>query len=209
MKDLNIRLIRKATKGTILDANLVLLAIASALLASIGIYFGSSYLFLGSLLLSPFANPLLSTIYLFKAKHYRLVLTGCKVISVISVVMLVVGLIVFMMLKNEYKFPPSPSELIVTKEVIMLISLVVGMIGMFLWCRKSQADIIIGFLFSIALLQPLINISASLVFDDSIRLGANFMVITINLLGIIIGAWLVLVSKKLLGKVRCNRKKNL
>lgn len=174
------------------DTDLIILTIISVLIAGFAIYMDNIALLIGSMLIGPFFDPILSIVVLGADKRTeRRILDALLSLVLITVIGLAVGVIQFLFLEFFGNF-----ELLEITRFGFLESFIVafllGAVGMFLWVWPKTSNTSAGVSIAIFLVPPLVNVSIGLVYCDLSTIVYYFSMFLINCLGIILGSFLVL-----------------
>ena len=174
------------------DEDLIILTIISVLIAGFAIYLNNVPLLIGSMLIGPFFDPILSIVVLGSdKKKEKRILDAVLSLILITVIGLAVGVFQFLFIRFFTDFT--------VLDVIPLgffesfiVALLLGAVGMFLWVWPKSSNTSAGVSIAIFLIPPLVNISIGLVYCDMVTILYYFSMFIINILGIIFGSYIVL-----------------
>jgi uncharacterized hydrophobic protein (TIGR00271 family) len=174
------------------DEDLIVLTIISVLIAGFAIYLNNIPLLIGSMLIGPFFDPILSIVVLgADKKKEKRVLDAVLSLILISVIGLAVGVFQFLFIRFFTEFT--------VLDVIPLgffesfiVALLLGAVGMFLWVWPKSSNTSAGVSIAIFLVPPLVNISIGLVYCDMVTILYYLSMFIVNVLGIIFGSYIVL-----------------
>lgn len=189
MKDL----IKRATEEIKADEDLILLSVFAAILSAIGIYFNDTPILIGSMIVSPFFNPIVSfcTLLWSKNKGKRIAVRNFVLITVISLLISVVlfSILSFFNIESDSVYEPNLGPEYLFAAVIL------GMTGTFLWIWPNMSNVGVGVSIAISLIPPLVNISRGLVLADMNMTWKSILAFLLNTVGILIGSLIVLIIK--------------
>lgn len=188
LKDLSKRAVEEIKP----DEDLIILTIISILIAGFAIYMNNIPLLIGSMLIGPFFDPILSIVVLgIEDKKEERVLHAVVSLLLMIVIGVFVGVIQFLIIRYFTNFVPL--------EVIPLgfiesfiVAILLGAVGMFLWVWPKASNTSAGVSIAIFLVPPLVSISIGIVYCDLVSIAYYSSMFLINCLGILIGAFLVL-----------------
>jgi len=184
------------------DTDLIILTIISVLIAGFGIYMENIPLLIGSMLIGPFFDPILSIVVLgANHKDDKKVLSAIVSLLLMVVIGIAVGVIQFLIIRYFTDFQVLDIIPLGFLESFIVASLL-GAVGMFLWVWPKTSNTSAGVSIAIFLVPPLVNVSIGLVYcnlEGILYYGSMFL---INTFGILVGSFLVLQFL-----VRKNRKK--
>ena len=190
LKDLSKRAVEEIKP----DTDLIVLTIISILIAGFAIYMDNIPLLIGSMLIGPFFDPILSIVVLGSVKDKekdKKVLSAVMSLLLLIVISLFAGVVQYLIINYFTDFVPL--ELIPVGFVeSFIVAILLGAVGMFLWVWPKTSNTSAGVSIAISLVPPLVNISIGLVYCDVVGISYYSSIFLINTLGIIIGSFLVL-----------------
>jgi len=174
------------------DEDLIILTIISVLIAGFAIYLNNVPLLIGSMLIGPFFDPILSIVVLgADKKKEKRILDAVLSLILITVIGLAVGVFQFLFIRFFTDF--SVLDIIPLGFFeSFIVALLLGAVGMFLWVWPKSSNTSAGVSIAIFLIPPLVNISIGLVYCDMVTILYYLSMFLINILGIIFGSYIVL-----------------
>ena len=174
------------------DEDLIILTIISVLIAGFAIYLDNIPLLIGSMLIGPFFDPILSIVVLgADKKKEKRILDAVLSLILITVIGLAVGVFQFLFIRFFTDF--SVLDIIPLGFFeSFIVALLLGAVGMFLWVWPKSSNTSAGVSIAIFLIPPLVNISIGLVYCDMVTILYYLSMFLINILGIIFGSYIVL-----------------
>lgn len=174
------------------DEDLIILTIISILIAGFAVYMDSIPLLIGSMLIGPFFDPILSIVVLgFDHKKDKPAFTAIASLLLITVISIAVGVFQYVLINIFTDF--TPVELIPLGFIeSFLVAFLLGGVGMFLWVWPKASNTSAGISIAISIVPVLVNISIGLVYCDTLAIAYYTSLYLINILGIILGGLLVL-----------------
>lgn len=174
------------------DTDLIILTIISVLIAGFAIYLDNVPLLIGSMLIGPFFDPILSIVVLgADKKNEKKILDAVLSLVLITVIGIAVGVFQFLFIRFFTDF--TVLEVVPLGFVeSFIVALLLGGVGMFLWVWPKTSNTSAGVSIAIFLVPPLVNVSIGLVYCDAVTVLYNLSMFLINCLGIIIGSFIVL-----------------
>jgi uncharacterized hydrophobic protein (TIGR00271 family) len=191
----------KFNKGTLLnrareeirtDSDLIILTIISALLAGFAIYMDNLPLLIGSMLIGPFFDPILSLVVLgllgrkkARAIHALGTLLFMITIGIVAVVFQ------FLIISNVTDFTMLEITNIGHLESF-LVALLLGAVGMLLWIWPKASNTSAGVSIAIFLVPPLANVAIGLVYGGILNVLHYASLFILNCLGMVLGGYIIL-----------------
>jgi uncharacterized hydrophobic protein (TIGR00271 family) len=174
------------------DEDLVILTVISVLIAGFAIYMNNIPLLIGSMLIGPFFDPILSIVVLgIEDKKEERVFHA--VVTLLLMVFIGIFTAVIQYLFISYFTDFTPLEVIPLGFIeSFIVAFLLGAVGMFLWVWPKASNTSAGVSIAIFLVPPLVNVSIGLVYCDMVSIVYYSSMFLINTLGIIIGSFLVL-----------------
>lgn len=174
------------------DEDLIILTIISILIAGFAIYMDNIPLLIGSMLIGPFFDPILSIVVLGSSKKgEKNIWKAVVTLLLLIVISLFVGVVQFLIIRYFSDFDVLDIIPLGFIESFIVATLL-GAVGMFLWVWPKSSNTTAGVAVAIFLVPPLVNVSIGLVYcnlESILYYGSMFL---INTLGILVGAFVVL-----------------
>lgn len=174
------------------DQDLILLSVFSALIASFGVKANNIYLLIGSMLVAPFIDPIVSLVVLARSGNFKKVLRAASSLFLVVGVVFITSLIFWLLNSggfNSSQVNPPPKPLPIDN---FLIALIIGIISALLWVWPKTSDTSAGIAVAISLVPPIAYATFYLVAQDMVNFTGQISNLAINFLGIILGAELVM-----------------
>jgi len=190
---------RRAREEIKTDEDLILLSIFSALIGTFGYYFDNMYILIGAMLVSPLFDPLISFVIFLASKRWKNAIRALYSFILIVLLSLIFSVILFYFLNRMQIFTSVVSYVPIPTIEQFMLAVVLGMTGMFMWMWPKTSNTSAGVAVSVTLFPPLISISNALITYDSANVRAYTSILILNVLGIIMGAFLALVMKYRVG----------
>lgn len=185
-------LLEKANTETKLDQDLLVLTAMSSLLAVYGVKTGNVYVLIGSMLVSPLFDPLVSIIVFYIAKEREKYVRAIKSLLTAITLAITVSFLAWVFLDQldqlENFVYVAPSFDLLDAFVISTLS---GIVGALLWIWPKTSNTSAGVAISIALIPPLVSFTAGPVALNYVYSIEYFILFSINLLGIFLGAAII------------------
>jgi len=183
---------KKAVYETKADQDLILLTILSSALASYGIKMGNVYVLIGSMLISPIFQPIISTIILafLEVKPF---LKALKSLIITFIVAFAVSIFIWMTVLGieQVSVAHNLPDILINWDTFT-VAFLIGITGMLLWIWPHVENTSVGIAIGISLVPPIAYTSYGIVsFDWSYALS-SFKLFMINLVGIILGVCAVI-----------------
>jgi uncharacterized hydrophobic protein (TIGR00271 family) len=176
------------------DEDLVLLSIFGSILATFGLYLGNEYVLIGSMLVAPFMDPIVSmAVFLFVGKweKFRRSVLSLFIIIAIS---LVCAASLWMVLSLGNDVSQISTQMHFSIEYFY-VGLVLGAVGMFLWMWPKSSNTSAGISIAISLIPPLADLGRSLVILDPELIRKDLLSFSGNFLALVAGAMFALLFK--------------
>ncbi len=184
---------KKAKKEIKLDQDLILLSVISSLIAVFGVKTNSIYVLIGSMLISPLFNPIISSAVFLVSKNYQAWLKSLKSLLISLTISVLSSLTFWFFLKffnqlQAFNYLLPNLTLFDTFGVAVLM----GLVGTLLWVWPKVPNTSAGISIAISLVPPIANLTAGLVLNQYDLATKHSLVLLTNLLGILIGSILTL-----------------
>ncbi len=188
LKDLT----KRASEEIKPDTDLIILTIISVLIAGFAIYMENIPLLIGSMLIGPFFDPILSIVVLgANKKDDKKVLHAIVSLLLMVVLGIAVGVVQFLIVRYFTDFTVLDIVPFGFLESF-LVAVLLGAVGMFLWVWPKTSNTSAGVALAIFLVHPLVNVSIGLVYCNLESIVYYSSLFLINTLGIIVGSFFVL-----------------
>jgi uncharacterized hydrophobic protein (TIGR00271 family) len=184
---------KKAKQKIKLDQDLILLSIISSLIAVFGVKLNNIYILIGSMLISPLFNPVISSAVFLVSKNYKAWLKSLKSLLISLTISILSSLIFWFLLKFSNQLETFDYLL---PNITLLdtfgVAVLMGVVGTLLWIWPKIPNTSAGVSISISLVPPIASLAAGLVFNQYDIAIKHSLVLLLNLLGILIGSILTL-----------------
>ena len=190
---------RRAREEIKTDEDLILLSVFSALIGAFGLYLGNVYVLIGAMLVSPLFDPLVSFVVFLASKRWKNAIRALYSFILTVLISLIFSVILFYFLNRMQILTSVVSYVPVPTIEQFMLAVVLGMTGMYMWIWPKTSDTSAGVAVAVALFPPLIDISNALVTYDVFNVNAYSMILILNILGVIAGAFFALVLKYRIG----------
>ncbi len=188
-------LITRAREEIKPDADIIILSIVSAILATFGIILKDNFILLASMLVSPFFDAIISFVVFVKVGDLNGIWKSVKTFLLIFAIGLITSTAFSALLSINHDLT-DVSYLPNIRIEYFLVALTLGMVGMLLWMWPKMSNTSAGLAIAISLMPPLANVGRSIILLNSTKFFSSVGSFFINVIGIIIGAILVLFLKK-------------
>lgn len=185
-------ILRKAKEEIKADEDLVLLTIISSIVATFAIVLNNQYLLIGSMLIAPFFDPIISISVFFVFRRFRSFFSACTTLLLIIIIALTTSLITLSLIYAFTNHTITPIEFTLGKEY-SIIAILLGITATYMWLWPKTSNTAAGVAVAISVIPPLVNIVVSIV--DKEKLLPSFFTFATNIGGICIGSILVLIFK--------------
>lgn len=183
---------RRASEEIKRDSDLIILSIISALLAGFAIYMNNIPLLIGSMLIGPFFDPILSISVLgILDRNKKKFVEALGSLFFMITLAISAASIQFFLIRYLTDFAISDVTPIGFVESF-LVALLLGAVGMLLWMWTKSSSLAAGVSIAIFLVPPLVNIAIGIVFLNFTFIIHYSLLFFINCIGMIIGSFLVL-----------------
>lgn len=179
----------KAKQEVKIEQDLILLSIISSLIAVFGVKMNNIYILIGSMLVSPLFDPIISSAVFFVSKNYQSWLKSLKSLIIALAISILTSLIFWFVLKvfnqlGTFNYLLPNITLFDTFGVAVLM----GVVGTLLWIWPKTSNTGVGISIAISLVPPLANLTAGLIIGQYSIALEHSLVLVLNLLGILIGS---------------------
>jgi uncharacterized hydrophobic protein (TIGR00271 family) len=182
----------RALKEVRTDQDLIFLTVLSTLLAAFGVKIGNEYVIIGSMLISPLFDPILSILVPIFAEDGKSFWKSLKSLLIVLVLSFSVGLLFWAIVYFSGQYELVSSELFTISMDNFLIAMILGVVGMLLWIWPRTYNTGAGVAIAISLVPPIAYSTLYLVYG-LYDLSLNyFLAFGVNLIGTLIGGAVVL-----------------
>jgi len=183
----------KARENFKIDQDLILLNIISSIVAVFGLKTNSVYIIIGSMLISPFFNPIISSMVFLVSKNFKDYFKSLKTLLILLLSSVLVSLFFWFLLNffgqlQNFNYLPPNISLIDT----FIVAVLMGVVGTLLWIWPDATNAGVGISIAISLVPPIANFTAGIVTNQYPIALNHLFILALNLLGIFIGAFFVL-----------------
>jgi len=183
----------RARENFKIDQDLILLNIISSIVAVFGLKVDSVYILIGSMLISPFFDPIISSMVFLVSKNYRDYYKSLKTLLILLLSSILTSL-VFWFLLNSLGQLENFNYLLPSISFIdtFIVAILMGVVGTLLWIWPDASNAGVGISIAISLIPPIANFTAGIVMNQYPVALEHLSILALNLLGIFIGAFFVL-----------------
>lgn len=176
------------------DDDLLILTIASAIVASLGVSMGNIAVIIGSMLIAPFFDPIISLVVLMTAGEMKHVLNALRSFFLITFTAILVSTAVFVILRLFGDIGDYSVSNLLTIEYFA-IAMVLGVVGILMWIWPTSSSTTAGISVAISLMPPLAFTAKEIVMLNWNGALSFFLLYLLNAIGIIVGGYLVVMIK--------------
>jgi uncharacterized hydrophobic protein (TIGR00271 family) len=183
----------KAKDNFKIEQDFILLNIISAIVAVFGLKINSPYILIGSMLISPFFDPIISSMVFFVSNNFRDFLQSLKTLLILLLSAVFSSLALWFLLnvagqlENFNYLLPNISFF-----DTFIVALLMGVVGTLLWIWPESANAGVGISIAISLVPPIANFTAGIVMNQYSLALQHLSILALNLLGIFLGAFIIL-----------------
>lgn len=182
----------RALKEVRTDQDLIFLTVLSTLLAAFGVKIGNEYVIIGSMIISPLFDPILSILVPIFAEDGKSFWKSFKSLLIVLVLSFGVGFFFWVLVYLAGQYQLVPSELFTISIDNFFIAIILGIVGMLLWIWPRTYNTGAGVAVAISLVPPIAYSTLYLVYG-LYDLSLNyFLAFGVNLIGTLIGGAVVL-----------------
>lgn len=179
---------KKAKQESKLDQDLIILTIIASLLAVYGIKMNSPYVLIGSMLVSPLFDPVISTVVFYFEKNIDSLKKSIKSLLVALLISISVSLIFWLLLFITGQLDNfQHASTIVNVADTTGVAILMGIVGTLLWIWPKTSNTSAGVAIAISLVPPIANFTGGVVLGNYQSAFTYLSILLLNLLGIIIG----------------------
>ncbi|MFA6813977.1 MAG: DUF389 domain-containing protein [Candidatus Pacebacteria bacterium] len=184
---------KKARENFKIDQDLILLNIISSIVAVFGLKINSVYILIGSMLISPFFDPIISSMVFFVSKNYKDYFKSLKTLLVLLLTSVLTSLI-FWFLLNSFSQLENFNYLLPNISLFdtFIVAVLMGVVGTLLWIWPDASSAGVGISIAISLVPPIVNFTAGIVTNQYSVALEHLLILALNILGIFMGAFIVL-----------------
>ncbi|MEA3357685.1 MAG: DUF389 domain-containing protein [Patescibacteria group bacterium] len=192
----------KAKEEVKVDKDLLILTVVSSLLAGFGILHNNIYIMVGAMIVAPFFDPIISMVVLIysgKLKETRKSITSLLKILLLSILTSLIFFFISSLLNRSITVFNYYDTIQVDSFIIAAL---LGFTGMLLWLWPKTSNTSAGIAVAVSLVPPLATISTGFIIQDYQLMLNAFIIVLVNLSGIIVGSYLALIMsyKKIVWK---------
>lgn len=177
---------KKANNEVKTDQDLILLTILSALLASYGIKMDNTYILIGSMLVSPIFDPLISVVILSKLNYTKEFLKAVGSF-LMTITLAYLSSLLFWYLESLFSGIEAYTVATPITIDLLIVATIIGFVGVLLWIWEKASNTSAGIAIAISLVPPIANMALGTALGDMSLLANSGMILAINLCGILIG----------------------
>ena len=182
----------RASKELRTDQDLLLLTIFSTLLAAFGVKMANEYVIIGSMLISPLFNPILSILVPVFTKDKESFWMGLKSLMIVLFLSLSVAILFWLLVYLVGGYEIVSTEIFKISIDNFLIAIILGMVGMLLWIWPKVYNTGAGVAIAISLVPPIAYSTMYLIYGFYDLSLNYFLAFLVNLVGTLIGGSVVL-----------------
>lgn len=184
--------VKRASEEIKPDEDLILLTVFSSIVGAFGIALNNPYLIIGTMLISPFFDPIISFGVFTIAEEWKKALNALLslvIITGITIVVSTVSFFSFSFIIGQYSpYFELPTEFL----AYFLVAGCLGSVGALLWIWPRTSNTSAGISVAISLVPPLINAGRGVVEMDGELVKDSLISSGLNMLGITLGVVLVM-----------------
>lgn len=183
----------KAKENFQIDQDLILLNIISSFVAVFGLKINSVYILIGSMLISPFFDPIISSMVFFVSNNFKDLFQSLKTLLILLLTAIISSLALWFLL-NLFGELDTFNYLLpnITLVDTFIVALLMGIVGTLLWIWPNVSNAGVGISIAISLVPPIANFTAGLVMNQYSLALQHLSILALNLLGIFLGAFIIL-----------------
>lgn len=188
-----IHLQKRAKEEIKLDQDLIILTIISSLLAVFGIKMNNTYILIGSMLVSPLFDPIISTVVFVITNKWKEFWSSLKSLGIVlSISILTSGISWVLFLKLGVIKTLNSLSTSFNMFDVLGVAILIGIVGTLFWIWPKSSNSSAGIAIAISLVPPIANMTLGLAAGDS-AVSLNYLyILTLNLLGILLGSIIIL-----------------
>ena len=182
----------RALKELRTDQDLILLTIFSTLLAAFGVKIANEYVIIGSMLISPLFNPILSILVPIFAREKKSFWKSLKSLMIVLFLSFSVAILFWLIIYMIGGYEVVSTEIFKISIDNFIAAIILGMVGMLLWIWPKVYNTGAGVAIAISLVPPIAYSTMYLIYGYY-GLSLNyFLAFLVNLFGTLIGGSVVL-----------------
>ncbi len=187
-------LLRRAREEIKTDEDLVVLSILGSLIATFGLKLDNQYILIGAMIVAPFFDPIVSiAVFAFAGKLKDLFKSILSLLTVIGF-SLVASMCLWLLISLGSDISTVQNLTPINVEYFY-VAIILGGAGMFLWMWPKTTNTSAGISVAISLVPPLGALARSIIVSDLTGILQNLLMFATNVLGVIIGAMIVLLLR--------------
>lgn len=177
----------RALKEVRTDQDLIFLTILSTLLAAFGVKIGNEYVIIGSMIISPLFDPILSILVPIFAEDGKSFWKSFKSLLIVLLLSFAIGIVFWAITLFIGQHQLIPSEIFTISLDSFFIASILGIVGMLLWIWPRSYNTGAGVAIAISLVPPIAYSTQYLIYgyyDISLN---YFLAFGVNLVGTLMG----------------------
>lgn len=182
----------RALKELRTDQDLILLTIFSTLLAAFGVKIANEYVIIGSMLISPLFNPILSILVPIFAQDKKSFWKSLKSLMIVLFLSFSVAILFWLVIYMIGGYEVVSTEIFKISVDNFLVAMILGIVGMLLWIWPKVYNTGAGVAIAISLVPPIAYSTMYLVYNYYDLSLNYFLAFLVNLFGTLIGGAVVL-----------------
>lgn len=192
MKVNKTQLQKRAIEEIKTDKDLILLTILSSLIASYGVKMDNMFVLIGAMLVSPLFDPIISLVVLSFLENEKASKKALK--SLIITLLIAFGTsLIFWFIVMLFEGDPSSSSFVPEPSIdFIIVSVLLGIVGMFLWIWPKASNTSAGVAIAISLVPPITYFAMHLVNKNMDLAFMYLAALLLSLMGILVGASIVM-----------------
>jgi uncharacterized hydrophobic protein (TIGR00271 family) len=182
----------RALKELRTDQDLILLTIFSTLLAAFGVKMANEYIIIGSMLISPLFNPILSILVPIFVRDKKSFWKSLKSLMIVLSLSFSVAISFWLIVYIIGGYEVVPTEIFKISIDNFVVAIILGMVGMLLWIWPKVYNTGAGVAIAISLVPPIAYTTMYLIYG-LYDLSLNyFLAFLVNLVGTLTGGSIAL-----------------
>lgn len=182
----------RALKEVRTDQDLIFLTILSTLLAAFGVKIGNEYVIIGSMLISPLFDPILSILVPIFAEDGKSFLKSFKSLLIVLLLSFGIGIIFWAGIYFVGQYELVSTEIFTISWDNFFIATILGIVGMLLWIWPKTYNTGAGVAIAISLVPPIAYSTLYLIYGIYDLSFDYLLAFVVNLLGTLLGGAIVL-----------------
>ena len=174
------------------DQDLVYLTILSTLLALFGVKIENEYVIIGSMIISPLFDPILSILVPIFAEDGKSFWKSLNSLLIVLLLSFAIGILFWIVIFFIGRHELIPSEVFTISLDNFFIATILGIVGMLLWIWPKTYNTGAGIAIAISLVPPIAYSTMYLVYGQFTLSLNYFLAFSVNLIGTLLGGALIL-----------------